>query len=354
VKNIHGFYNDSRDVDQSRTWVLMPQSVYDETFRDFGIGFNGIQLYGNQGIGSLGDLDISGGVGHLPLTESFNKAIANPLLDIQSADTNAFATASLFWNTPLEGLRFGASIIYIDDIIVKSAPTAAGIAYRQIAMAFSGLGPVMGNPALAWTLGMTKPYSFDIDWYSQWVLGAEYRFSSDSLGDFTFAAEYFGSRYFQNFSDTFIDYAVQALTPGWEAANDGQGGYISGTWRFHPKWEIGSYYSVQYADPDDKDGSAIYSDPRFILPILAAARGSLANPNNQQTISGLMNKAPDHKAYRREIVGTIRFDPYEVLTLKLEGHFNDGTSGVSSRTEPNQHDLPKHWIWVAAKATFAF
>ena len=57
IKTPLALYNEIRDVDALRTFILLPQSVYDENVRDFSFAFQGAALYGNLDLGKLGEME---------------------------------------------------------------------------------------------------------------------------------------------------------------------------------------------------------------------------------------------------------------------------------------------------------
>jgi hypothetical protein len=112
VKMPRGLYNETLDLDSTRAFVLLPQSVYDARLRDFQASFDGGMAYGNIPMGKLGSLDYKVFAGNIPMSTSsgasdyFNVDAPFPNLTIHMDD--AFG-GSLFWNTPIEGLRIGYS-----------------------------------------------------------------------------------------------------------------------------------------------------------------------------------------------------------------------------------------------------
>ena len=134
IKTPRGLYNEIRDIDVLRPTVLLPQSVYNEGIKDPAFAYQGGGLYGYVSIGALGDLaydafagtfnvpDPNGGYwdnnfrnmmqgalrsGEFPAQP--NATIRNPFIR-----GNRLYGGALKWETPLEGLRFGGSILYAD------------------------------------------------------------------------------------------------------------------------------------------------------------------------------------------------------------------------------------------------
>jgi hypothetical protein len=107
VKIPFGLYNEIRDVDSARVPVLLPQSVYPIQERNFLLAQTGFELYGYLRLSSLGALDYAAYCGTI-----FVDTLTPPgsPYQLQSFNVPYVAGGSLFWETPLQGLRLGASI----------------------------------------------------------------------------------------------------------------------------------------------------------------------------------------------------------------------------------------------------
>lgn len=109
-----GLYNNARDIDSLRTSILLPQSVYNEWFRDVGQGIKGVQMYGKVPIGAAGQLDYQLQVSNvqIPLDSGTAQYILMSTPSITSLDSIDIDTAysmNLRWYTPLDGLLLGIS-----------------------------------------------------------------------------------------------------------------------------------------------------------------------------------------------------------------------------------------------------
>lgn len=107
-----GLYNESRDVDSLRTCLILPQSVYNEGFRDVAQGTKGVALYGNVPLGVGGILKYNFNMldVQVPLdsgTASFIKQRNPKIGEIYSFDFENVFWGDLKWYTPLEGLLLG-------------------------------------------------------------------------------------------------------------------------------------------------------------------------------------------------------------------------------------------------------
>lgn len=142
-----GLYNEVQDLDQVRTFASLPLNFYPRTMRAINASYDGAALYGNLSTGKAGSFDYQTYAGYgqhldedMPLMRGFQS---------DSLYADRVYGASLFWNTPAEGLRVGYS-------------------YQHLPKIDQGLGVAKG----------------DIDYEAQ-VFSAEY-----SVGKWVFATEY--------------------------------------------------------------------------------------------------------------------------------------------------------------------
>ena len=212
VKMPRGLYNESLDLDSVRPFVLLPQGVYDSRLRDFNAAFNGAMAFGNISLKKLGSLDYRVFYGNIPIgsdsgaNDYFNNEFASRNLNIKMDSVRG---GSLFWNTPLPGLRMGYSYSSFENL------TSDHIATTEL---------VAGGPKLTF-LGTKSTDSYDRHLLSieytkgPWVFAAEagqekaiYNafVSGSRLLDFDFKSDYF---------------------------------YLSVARRINPWLELGAYYS---------------------------------------------------------------------------------------------------------------
>ncbi len=206
VKLPRGLYNETLDLDSTRPFVLLPQGVYDARLRDFQASFDGGMAYGNIDLKKAGSLDYKLFGGHIPMSvnsgasDYFNIDAPFPNLEIGMDD--AFG-ASLFWNTPLTGLRVGYSFSRFDD--------------------FSTLRYVPFRHADTYKVAPT---------YDRHLASVEY-----TRGNWVFAAEggLDDTEYYVAFHKDGVPYAH--LYP------NSYYYYVSATWRPKHWLELGTYYS---------------------------------------------------------------------------------------------------------------
>lgn len=107
VKVPFGLYNDSSDIDAARVPVLLPQSIYPAGSRDFLLAQTGAEIYGRVDMGVLGALEyrIFGGTIFLDLASQTSVGT-----QVSEIDVPYVVGERLLWETPLEGLRLGATL----------------------------------------------------------------------------------------------------------------------------------------------------------------------------------------------------------------------------------------------------
>lgn len=106
-----GFYNEINDVDAARVPILLPQSTYPIQGRNFLFAQTGAELYGFARSRSAGALDYRLYFG----TIFIDPAILVPPgagVELQ-LNVRYVVGARLFWETPLDGLRIGASALAV-------------------------------------------------------------------------------------------------------------------------------------------------------------------------------------------------------------------------------------------------
>ncbi len=237
VKQPFGLYNESRDIDLARNGVLLPQSVYTEKFRDAAASFIGIDLYGRLPGGPMGSVDyqLYGGGNSYEDNNSIAQAFEEPTaldpldpsllyqrVNIDRTRVKYLYGGQLIWNTPLEGLRLGASLA---SLSIKLDGTVTQTRF-------------FGPPT---PVTFVLPTSFEVSHLFIGIASAEYTFR-----DLTLAAEFSRSD-----GDVLVQGAeIQGInSDGW---------YVSAAYRFNPWFELGAAYSGYVSQRHDWS----YTDPR--------------------------------------------------------------------------------------------
>lgn len=300
-----GLFNEIRDLDALRTYIFLPQSVYDKNYWDRYSNLKGGGVYGDVDAGGGGafyyrflagtyDLDEENGDSSI-LLES------NGLGNIQSSDVDIFYNACLEWQAPLEGLRLRATWQYSSSGEVTGQST---------------LPPELGLPFLVNTTAT-------FDQFMTTVLSAEYVWEN-----LTVIAEYTQIEIEMNTTSTLIP-PLDPLPPELALAlaptrldQTSEGYYLGASYRFNDWFELGGYYSAYYPDKDDKDGD------RF--------EGNLG----------------DFNAWLNQFTLSLRFDINDNWIVKLEGHAVNGAANVLVIENPDGFE--EDWYLFAAKTTFSF
>jgi hypothetical protein len=102
IKTPFGLYNETSDIDAARVAVLLPQSVYPVSNTNYLLAHTGLEIYGYVDLRAAGALEyrLYGG------TIYVDTSVAPTLKDV---DVPYVAGGRLMWETPVSGLRVGAS-----------------------------------------------------------------------------------------------------------------------------------------------------------------------------------------------------------------------------------------------------
>ena len=291
VKVPVGLYNQTRDVDFLRTSILLPQGVYDETRRATEEAYQGGSVYGNLVAGIMGNFEYE------LLLGTANPDLDSPNIDdlfrlvdplgVRNYGTGnsvemewGFAPA-LRWNTPIDGLRFS-------------------ITNLMCVLNFEANYDVGG--------GVSMSMDTELEVTSMPVLSVEYLWNNLKL-----AAEYR-----QTNMDSKVSYNG-VLAAEDEVKQEAFYGAVS--YQFCDWFEMGTYYSVFYADRDDRDGDDMPAGMDFL-------------------------------AWQKDWTVSAKFNLNQSMTLKLETHFIDGAAQMFAHENPQ--GLEDSCVLYAAKCSFNF
>jgi hypothetical protein len=216
VKIPFGLYNDSADIDPARVAVLRPQSVYPEENRNYLLAQTGGELYGYASLGAAGALDYRGYGGTIFVDTSMYTP--GSVYQIQTFNVPYLVGGRLLWETPVDGLRVGASVqsLRLDATILPTTPAP--------------------------TSATTTPLSVGIQIPAVlWVASAEY-----VAGDLLLAAEY--SRWYLSENSN-----NPTVFPGSPTVIS-ERAYAMATYRASKWLQPGIYYSVMFPDVDNRSG----------------------------------------------------------------------------------------------------
>ena len=160
-----GFYSESQDLDQIRTFASLPLNFYPRSFRAFAVANDGISFYGNVAAEKAGTFDYQIFYGQVPSLDEQQPTMVGE--GLRSMRPNMVYGGSVIWNAPVDGLRFGYS-------------------YLQTAGA-----SLTTNPAVVIANVFSTPFSGDIDYTTQvtsaeytwgkWTATTEYRYTSSGI-----------------------------------------------------------------------------------------------------------------------------------------------------------------------------
>lgn len=316
VKTPRGLYNEALDVDSVRPYVLLPQGVYDARLRDFNSSFDGVMAYGNVSLKKAGSLDYRAYVGDIHIaTDSGASDYFNNDVPLANADIGMNNTigGSLFWNTPIQGLRTGYSFTryrhFTAGRILSSGGTApAGTA--PVDGAGDGGTPPDGEIPADGGGGQPSSGSGIIDRgtknFDRHLVSAEY-----ITGDWTFAAEAGRDHAFYSL----INRGETGMVSYQTFKSDNA--YVSVSRRLGTRFELGSYYS--------------YS--------LEACTGNVSYRYKQK----------DHAL-------SLRYDVNEHVIVKAEVHYMDGHGKLFNTASRPQAltDRDGNWTLFTVKTTLSF
>ena len=294
-----GLYNKTRDIDMLRTFILLPQSVYPEIFRDAVVSMKGIGLYGVVSPGTIGNISYQTSIGTTEIdvegsTVDLFESLAD--VDVEKLNLGRLFIGCLFWETPLKGLRAGYTILNLNLVCSGTLTTDV-----VIPMPF----PPYDKITLAWKgdrfTAKCPNYQFNI-------LSIEY-----SWNNLVLAAEYLKmhQRINLNVIDRYKD-NMDIHTKSY---------YLSGTYRLSELFEFGINYSSYTSDWDEQ-----------------------------------LN-LPPYFHYQKDLCAAVRFDLNSHWTCKLEGHLIKGAALCLPRNNLNDAGVPifaRRWSLFGAKVTYTF
>lgn len=233
IRRPSGIYNAIQDIDLARTYVLLPQGMYDARWRDWSAGLDGGELFGNIPLNKLGSVSYETYAGMVNMQE--NGGVARYIEDANGVsvgtmdDTPTFG-GQFWYNTPIDGLRVGANITYMSNFGFSS----------------SSMTSVMGFPASvnAHSVGnvLLQQYSAEYVW-KNWTFQAEY---------YTYD--------FSGYAHAVVTVpAISMSFPNLSKSGDSPDTwYVAASHRFNKWLEVGTYYTM-FKDSSAKQNDAALS-----------------------------------------------------------------------------------------------
>ncbi len=346
IKSPLGMYNEIRDVDQLRTCVILPQSVYPEGNRAFATGLIGLDVYGELPVEEFGSLSYEvqgGGMTVHPSETAINHLVASNIaassVDMYSAggEFPAFIfpglpapdgepdmslnpedveitfhyaiSGSLFWNNPfeLDGLRIGGSAQHTPEFTYYGPTIAFGVPPYL-------LNTLKGIPQS--TVDMLFPDQYAMPMKDAWMWYASLEYIYENV---TLAFE-------------FRQMKANIVTPMITVPIYQEGLYFLLSYAITDALEVGTYYSMSWPDAHNRKASQ--------YPVL-----------------------PDHTAWQQDVALSARYDIFDFWCVKIEGHYMNGTGDLLPGDAITNNDwslaninslLEKDWFLGAIKTSVMF
>lgn len=310
-----GLYNDSQDLDAVRTFASLPLSFYPKTYRAITSSCDGLNLYGNIDLGKGGSLDyqVYGGWkedidGDSPFVKARNNLVQYNNWHVQ---TGLFG-GSLFWNTPLEGLRVGYSYFVTPKNELPGVLSKKAEMYGEFAalpalvdsLMGSGVwdnsGYFAGTPLTSHARVLFHVISAEYT-HDKWLLAAEYK-RQENTGT--------------------IDAPAFARL----------GRPTSSAFQTHYEW----YYGMVTYQVTKKLRAGLYYSYENLARKDSAAS---SNPIN----------------YTKDWSAAVSYAVTDAWIVKAEGHLMNGRSQTLTSGDDNL-SFPTHnnWTYLILKATFTF
>lgn len=207
IKLPFGFYNEFNDIDAGRLPILLPQSTYPLQARQFLFALTGLEVYGFARLGAAGALDYRLYAGTIFL-DAERLVPAGSMLEF-SFEVPYVVGGRLFWETPLEGLRVGGSVLAValdTTVFVAGMPMPIAIENRSLL--------AMGS--------------------------VEY-----GISNLIVRAEY--SRWHADQESVIADSNLSVTS---------ERAYALLAYRFAPLFQAGAYYALYFPDVDQREGRA--------------------------------------------------------------------------------------------------
>ncbi len=303
MKIMYGLYNDVRDIDMVRNSIFLPESIYNDAWRDSFIALDGVGLYGTLSFEAVGSFTYQAKWGLIGVEpdEGFQDYLGEFFpRDVSDVEDTDIYVLGVEWNPapPLDGLRlrWTWNTWELDD---------TGVTLAHPSWQAAGLPP--GVP-------MSYHGEFEIT-----VLSAEYRWR-----DLVVTAETFAPANYAYHLDIVDPRSGQIVTIQSGADNDPVGYYGGVSYRVTDWLEVGAYYSEYYYHHNDKDGRDM-----------------------QMTLG-----TPRYNAWLKDLSLTSRFDIGMDWVIKLEGHLMDGTDIMLNSDNPDGEE--QDWVLFGGKVTYNF
>lgn len=111
-KNMHWAYSSTRDVAMTRPLIVLPQSVYFDSFRDIAVGSDGLALRSTHSY-SAGELELLWSWGSTPVSREMSERVIS--IDVVGETDQKFVhQASVYWRGVASQTQWGLSLLDSD------------------------------------------------------------------------------------------------------------------------------------------------------------------------------------------------------------------------------------------------
>lgn len=111
-KNYHWLYSSTRDVPHTRPSIILPQSLYFDTFRDVALGIDGVALIA-QTNNKLGEWDVNFSYGNSRISKQQTQNLLGTAAT-GKLNHDSDKQFSLYWRPKLTNFQFGFSLLDAD------------------------------------------------------------------------------------------------------------------------------------------------------------------------------------------------------------------------------------------------
>lgn len=292
IRRPAGIYNAIQDIDLARTYVLLPQGMYDARWRDWSAGLDGGEVFGSIPLSKAGSASYEAYAGMATMQE--NGGIARDIdnesgTSVDTMDSTPTYGCQLWYNPPVDGLRFGVSLTYMSDFGFTSSGTqeipipVAPNVYMDFPGAVST--HTVGNVLI-------QQYSAEYLWRN-WTFQAEY-----------YTYDYTAYSYTHIYVPA-IQHTIYAAPP---TQDNPATWYVAASRRFNKYVELGTYYTM-YQDMGQKQNDATLS---------------------------------------------LRLDLRDWWIFKVEGHYIEGTGLLRDNADNPHQSQNSGWFMLAVKTTVSF
>jgi hypothetical protein len=325
-----GLYNEIRDIDMLRTNILLPQGVYNESWRETFNAVKGVGIYGTLDMDVAGYLNYQAqaGVLSIGLESGLNKYIEDQLwAHMTDYKPSTTYVGNLNWETPLSGLKLGASV-FSTSLSITGVTEDAKFWRDQTTQAIGDVAESYGldrPETYEEALQLAEGFGVDADLVGIDIVqdlndNLGYWFSAEFVyNDLKIAGEYFT-----------MNSQVVTSSPEFgtlrDFNNDLGGFYGSIDYRFTDWLEVGSYYTEYYPDHSDKDGKGYEK----------------------------VYNLPSSNGYLKDLALSLRFDVNSHWIVKAEGHKMNGTAVMFRQDQVDPTNVKEDWYLFAAKLTYNF